>query len=65
MPDKKIPSNMGPRLIVECDADYKERVEQIAHERGFTSYKNYIVAVINNDIDRLTKPVRSKRKASD
>jgi len=59
--DKKTPSNMGPRLIVECSPEFKAKVEQIATERGFTSYKNYIVAVINNDIDRLTKPVKQKK----
>ena len=66
MPDKKIPSNMGPRLIVECNAGYKERVEQTARERSFTSYKNYIVHVLNNDMDGLTTPIyapKAKKKS--
>jgi len=65
MPDKKIPQNMGPRLIVECSAEYKARVEQFARERGFTSYKNYIVHVLNNDMDGLTTRQKAKRKAGD
>lgn len=65
MPDKKIPQNMGPRLIIECGAEYKARVEQFARERGFTSYKNYIVHVLNNDMDGLTTRQRTKRKAGD
>ncbi len=55
MPEK-IPMNRGPRLIVECDEEFKTTVEARAASLGFTSYKNYIVHLVRNDIDGLTKP---------
>ena len=53
---KKTPSNRGPRLIIECSQDFKDKVKHIAAERGYGSYKYYIIALVNNDIDRITKP---------
>lgn len=61
MSDKSKLQKYGPRLVIECSADFKAKVEQTAKERGFSNYKNYIIAVINNDFDRLTKPVKEKK----
>jgi hypothetical protein len=61
---EKIPMNRGPRLIVECDEDFKASVEARAKALGFTSYKNYLVHLVRNDLDGLTKPPKEKKKAS-
>lgn len=50
-----------PRLTVETTAEFKKKVEEMAFNRGFLNYKSYIIAVLNNDMDRLVNPALGKR----
>lgn len=38
-----------PRLVIECTAEFKKQVDELAKEKGFASYKNYIIHLINKD----------------
>lgn len=44
-----------PRLIIECSQDFKNKVVERATAKGFKSYKNYIIHILNKDMDKKGK----------